>query len=93
MKKFRGYSMSVDTRLREQGFLRYYYQNDVNEYIYIAKTDDGYIVVDTDMRAIRFVTSLNEDEFVSKITSNKASTLHNKFSKEIELFEALGYEL
>lgn len=91
MKKFRGYSGSVDSRLREQGFERFYYPDDTGEYIYIAKTDDGYIVVDNDMCAVRFINNMDEDEFVATITSDDAFPLY-KYSEEIELFEALGYE-
>ena len=90
MKKFRGYSGSVDSRLIDQGFEKFYYDDDTGEYIYIAKTDDGYIVVDTDMCAVRFTTTIGEDEFVAKITSDNAFSLY-KHSSGIEMFEALGY--
>ena len=91
MKKFRGYSSSVDSRLQEQGFERFYYE-DENEYIYITRTDDGYIVVDTDMCAVRFTTTMDEDEFTARILSDKDVQNLYKHSEEIELFEALGYE-
>ena len=92
MKKFRGYTNSVDTRLREQGFERFYYEDDTDEYIYITKTDDGYIVVDTDMCTLRFTTTMDEDEFTARILSDKDTQTLYKYSEEIGLFEALGYE-
>ena len=92
MKKFKGYSSSVDSRLREQGFERFYYEDDTDEYIYITKTDDGYIVVDTVMCTLRFTTNMDEDEFTARILSDKDAQTLYKYSEEIGLFEALGYE-